>query len=90
MVRKVVMKQVFLRVLWFSSVNIIPPMLHTHLHLHAALTRRTKGRSLGTFQKAMLFAKIGQNLIEENFHLIFKVFTNVVRSKIFVVKNFHK
>jgi hypothetical protein len=34
----------------FSSVSIFPPTLHTCLHLHAALTRRTNGRSLGTFQ----------------------------------------
>jgi hypothetical protein len=35
--------------------NIIQPILHTHLYLHVALTRRTSGRGLGTFQKAMLF-----------------------------------
>jgi hypothetical protein len=47
-----------------SPVSIIPPMLHTHLHLHVAVTRRTNGRSLGTFQKkGVLFQKsenIGQ------------------------------
>jgi hypothetical protein len=30
-------------------------MLHTYLHLRAALTRKTKKRNLGTFQKEMLF-----------------------------------
>ena len=40
-----------------SPASIIPPMLHTHLHLHVALTRRTKGRDLGTFQKAVLLRK---------------------------------
>jgi hypothetical protein len=40
-----------------SPVIIFPSMLHTHLHLHVALTRRTNGRSLGTFQKAKLFRK---------------------------------
>jgi hypothetical protein len=35
-----------------SPVSIIPPMLHTHLNLHVALSRRTNGRSLvRTFQK---------------------------------------
>jgi hypothetical protein len=29
----------------------------THLHPHVATTRRTNGRSLGTFQKAMLLRK---------------------------------
>ena len=36
-----------------SPFSTIPPMLHTHLHLRAALTR-TNGQSLGTFQKAKL------------------------------------
>ena len=34
-------------------------MLHTHLHLHVALIRRSNGRNLGTFQEAMLFRKSG-------------------------------
>jgi hypothetical protein len=51
---KVAVGQFFLPVLRFSPVSINPPLLHTHLHLHAALTRRTNGRSSGTFQKATL------------------------------------
>jgi len=31
------------------SMSIIPPILPTRLHLHAALTRMTNGRSMGTF-----------------------------------------
>ena len=38
-------------VLGFSSATTIPPMLRDHPHLHVALTRRTNGQSLGTFQK---------------------------------------
>jgi hypothetical protein len=48
-----------LRVTWFLPVSIIPPMFLTHLHLHVVLTRKTKGRSLETFRKAMLFRKLG-------------------------------
>jgi hypothetical protein len=33
-----------------SPVSIIPPMLHTHLHV--ALSRNTSGPSLGNFQKS--------------------------------------
>ena len=40
-----------------SPVSITPPMLHTHLHLHVALPRRTHWRSLGTLQTAMLLRK---------------------------------
>jgi len=41
--------QNFLCVLPFFHVSIIPPALHTRLHLHAALTRMTNGRNMGTF-----------------------------------------
>ena len=56
-VDEVALRQVFLRVLLFSPVSIIPLMPHNHLHLHVAVTRRTNGRSLGTFHKALLFLK---------------------------------
>jgi len=36
------------RLLQFFSVGIIPPMLHIHLYLHVALSRRANGRSLGS------------------------------------------
>jgi hypothetical protein len=46
---------VFLPVLRSSFVSIIPPMLHTHLRVHVAVTRRTNGRRMGTFRKTMTF-----------------------------------
>jgi len=58
-VDKVALGQGFLRALWLSRVSIIPPMLHTHIHLHAALARRISARSLKTSRKAMLFQKSG-------------------------------
>ena len=48
-VNKVALGQVSIRVLWLLSVSVIPPMIHTRLHLY--------GRSLGTFQKAMLYLR---------------------------------
>jgi hypothetical protein len=42
-----------------SSVNIIPPMRHTHLQLHAALTRRTNVRTLGANRKQSFFGNRG-------------------------------
>jgi hypothetical protein len=41
---------VFIPVLLFSPVTINPPILrnHLHLHLHAAVIRRTNGGNLGT------------------------------------------
>jgi len=46
---------VFLRILQFSTVSIIPSVLHTYLDLHSALTRTR----MGTFQSATLFRKSG-------------------------------
>jgi len=66
--------EVFLPVLLLSPVSIIPPMLHTYLHLHVAVTRRTNARSLGTFQKAMFFGNRGA-VHRKNFHLACKEFT---------------
>jgi len=43
----------------FSLVYVITFVLQTRLHLHAGLTRKTKGQSLETFQKAVLFRKSG-------------------------------
>ena len=58
-VDKVTLGQVFLRILRLTPVIIIPPVLHTHLDV--ALFRRTNGRGAGTFHKAMLFGKSGNN-----------------------------
>ena len=44
----------FSHVLHFSPVCAIPKILHNHLPLHVALTRKAKVRSLRTFWKAML------------------------------------
>ena len=48
---KAAMEQVFLGVFPFPPAVIIPLTLHTHLHLHVALTSRSIGRSLRTFQR---------------------------------------
>ena len=45
----------FLQALLFPPVNIIPTLLHSHLHLQVALTRGTNGESLGTFHTTMIF-----------------------------------
>ena len=56
----------------FPPVIIISPMFHTHLHLHVALTRRTRGRNLDTFQKAVPFSEVGENCVEKYFLLDFR------------------
>jgi len=48
---------VFLRVLPFSPVSDVLPVLCTHLNPHDALTRWTNGRSQRIFQQTMLFRK---------------------------------
>jgi hypothetical protein len=41
-----------LRGLQLSTLTITSPFPHTHLHLNNSLTRRTRGRSLGTFKQS--------------------------------------
>ena len=68
MVDEVALGQDFLSVFLLSPVNIIPLMLHTHFHLHVAVTRK-KIQGLGTFQKAKLFGKSG-NSGEKNLFIV--------------------
>ena len=42
-----------------SPVSITPPMFHTHFDLQVDLTRRTNGRNLEAFQKAIFRRKSG-------------------------------
>jgi len=46
--------QVSVRVLEFSFVRVIPPAIHTSLHVRFALTGRANGLSLETFQTTMV------------------------------------
>jgi len=52
---KVALGQIFLTVLLFPPVSVIPPVLHTHFHLHAALNQKDKRAKPGNLQKTMLF-----------------------------------
>ena len=54
-------------------------MLHTHLHLHVALTSRTNGRSLGNFQKANALSEIGERWEEK---LVFQALNEVTNSSV--------
>jgi len=63
--------QVLLRVFQFSPVNIIPPLLNSHLHLLVALTRGSKERSLGTSRKNNDVAKIRERELAKNFHFYY-------------------
>ena len=65
MVDKVAMGPDFLRVLRLYPVRIIPPMFHTHLHLHLALHRMTNGRSLGAFWQRTAFTGVEDLVIEK-------------------------
>ena len=49
-------------------VYIIQPIL-VNFHLHVGLTRKTKVRSLGTFQKSSALSEIGEDGVEQNFHI---------------------
>jgi len=67
---KVALPQVFLPILLFSSVSVIPPMLHTHLHLHVARTRETSWWSPGTPETSNAVSEIGEHWIEKYCHFL--------------------
>ena len=62
---KVTLRGVFSASSSVSPFSIMPPTLHTHLHLHSAIPRRTSGDSPGTFEKSVLFRKSGST-VQEN------------------------
>jgi hypothetical protein len=64
----VTLGHIFLNTSVFSCQN--STMFHTHLHLHVAPTRRTNGRSLASFQKAVVFRKSG-NIEEKDVFTLF-------------------
>jgi len=70
-VYEVALGQVFLRILRFSLFSIIPLILYARLSLHVVVTKQTNGRSLGTFQKGLLFRKQGSMGQKKYFHLVF-------------------
>ena len=79
-------EQVFLQVLQFSPLRIIPPVLNIHLYLPVALTRSIKERSPRSFQKSMLIRKSGSTRHRSNFRFsalqrLVRNFTSPTRSK---------
>jgi hypothetical protein len=59
MVDQVVLDQVADQAIWFCSVSIIPPKLHTNLHLHATRIWRTVEWSLRNFRKSDARTEMG-------------------------------
>jgi hypothetical protein len=56
-VQKVTLVHICIQVLLFSPVTTIPPMLHIHFHLRAALTTRANERRLEPSTKECSFGK---------------------------------
>lgn len=50
---------VFLSLLRFPLVGIIPPLLHAYLHLRVAFTRRTNGLKLESLKMQCFFRNGG-------------------------------
>ena len=49
-------------------VYIIQPLL-VNFHVHVGRTRKTKMQTLGTFQESIALSEIGEDGIEQNFHI---------------------
>ena len=60
-VRSVTLKHVSLQVLSFSTVSIIPPILHTHFHLNTDRMGRKSWRFLRTFKQSNSLSEIGEH-----------------------------
>ena len=68
-VDEVALGQIFRRVLGFTPVIIIPPVLHYSLHLRVALSRRTNGEVWEPSGKINAVSKIGELQLEKYFNL---------------------
>jgi len=55
----------FLRVLWFSRVNIIPLIFRTNFYLHADLSKRTMGEASELSKKEFSFGNRGEHWNEK-------------------------
>jgi hypothetical protein len=64
---KVALGQVFLPGPGFSAMGIIPPNFHTHLHIHAGITRRTNGLRKLKKKELQSFGR-GSHWINQHFH----------------------
>jgi hypothetical protein len=67
-VDKVALGQIFLQVLRFSLVSNTPAIPHNHFYVSTILTRRTTGRSLGTYKRQCSFE---YRRAKSNFHGVF-------------------
>jgi len=61
MVDRLVLGQVLIQIfLFFLPIPTMPPILRSHLHLNAALSRKTNVRNLGTSNKHWSFRYRGR------------------------------
>jgi len=72
MVDRLVLGLVFIRILLFSPVPTMPPILRSNLHLNAALSRKTKRRNLGTSNKQWYFKYHGRTDIADPHFSVFR------------------
>jgi len=56
------------------SVRIIPLVLLTLLHHNTAFTRRTSGRSLGTFKQSSVLSNVREHWTQECLHIVYFFF----------------
>lgn len=70
LVDKGALKRDFFRVLRFCLIDISPPMVYTHLHLHKILTT-TSRRILGIFKQSIFYCISKEKCREWNCHTVF-------------------
>lgn len=80
-VDKVEAEHVLFRVPLYSPAHITAPVLHTHLHVDAALSRREKKRGQSNFQKAILFSEIEEHWRRKILSQIFLPFEELIQPR---------
>jgi hypothetical protein len=72
-VDEVALEQGFLQVLRISSVSIIPPVFHTHLHLPCCSYQKDKGAKPGEPSKGIAPSEVWVQWMGKHFHFfVFK------------------
>ena len=77
---------VSLPVLQFSPVSTIPPLLHTHIHLHVAFYGKDKRVKPGNLPKRDALSDLGEQRAGTCLHLALKVLTYVLLTYLPILK----
>jgi len=71
-----IVEQLLLRPLLFAPVSIIPPMVHISPILNTTVISRTRGQSMGIFERSSTHSDVKEYWTQLYFHFV--VVTNIL------------